>query len=273
MSWIFSAALVNHCENLRFSLGAVEESLAVTCSDGKQSAQSKSENGQLLYLPKDRMTEFSRLSRYGMTFAHLTGRHGRELLTLFQADFHARTYQWQEKAKELLVNDLDYGKKCGGSFARWDHNLSTWRTAQRSLVEDSELSLGTWPESGIAVDGACYPLAMLAPGTSEKESGFLPTLTVCGNYNKKGASATSGDGLATVVKKMATLCARDYRGSGRSRLERTGSKAGDCLPQQIGGPLNADWCEWYMGFPVGWTELKPLEMHRFLAWQQAHSSF
>ena len=22
-----------------------------------------------------------------------------------------------------------------------------------------------------------------------------------------------------------------------------------------GGPLNPEWCEWFMGFPIGWTEL------------------
>ena len=26
-----------------------------------------------------------------------------------------------------------------------------------------------------------------------------------------------------------------------------------------GGKLNPDWVEWLMGWPIGWTELKPLE--------------
>ena len=38
-----------------------------------------------------------------------------------------------------------------------------------------------------------------------------PTPTVCGNHNRKGASATSGDGLATAVLKCATPTARDWR--------------------------------------------------------------
>ena len=56
-----------------------------------------------------------------------------------------------------------------------------------------------------------------------------PTPTVCGNYNRKGASATSGDGLATVV----------------------------------GGALNPTWVEWLMGWPLGWTDLKPLATDKF----------
>jgi len=59
----------------------------------------------------------------------------------------------------------------------------------------------------------------------------LPMLTVCGNYNRKGASKTSGDGLATALR------------NGES--ESTNN-----------GPLNPMWCEWYMGFPAGWTELE-----------------
>ena len=51
---------------------------------------------------------------------------------------------------------------------------------------------------------------------------MYPTPTVCGNYNRKGASKTSGNGLATVV----------------------------------GGTLNPTWVEWLMGFPLNWTSLE-----------------
>ena len=59
-----------------------------------------------------------------------------------------------------------------------------------------------------------------------------PTPTVCGNCNRKGASATSGDGLATAVKQWQAI-ADQVRASGLT--------------------LSAEWCEALMGFPVGWT--------------------
>lgn len=68
---------------------------------------------------------------------------------------------------------------------------------------------------------------------------LFPTLTVCGNYNRKGASPTSGDGLATVV----------------------------------GGKLNPRWLEWFMGFPVGWTALHCLATRKFRRWQRLHSNY
>ncbi len=40
-----------------------------------------------------------------------------------------------------------------------------------------------------------------------------------------------------------------------------------------GGRLNPQWVEWLMGWPVGWTDLKPLGMVRFREWQQQHSIF
>lgn len=38
-----------------------------------------------------------------------------------------------------------------------------------------------------------------------------------------------------------------------------------------GGQLNPAWVEWLMGWPIGWTELKPLEMAKFHEWRQQHS--
>jgi hypothetical protein len=40
--------------------------------------------------------------------------------------------------------------------------------------------------------------------------------------------------------------------------------------EAIGGTLNPTWVEWLIGWPLGWTDLKPLEMDRFLQWQQQH---
>jgi len=39
---------------------------------------------------------------------------------------------------------------------------------------------------------------------------------------------------------------------------------------QITGPLNPTWVEWLMGWPLGWTDLKPLETDRFRWWQHRH---
>jgi hypothetical protein len=78
MSWLFSQVLV-------------EEYLGDISLDGEQSAPLSGNNTQQAYCAPDKMTKFSRLSRFGMTYKPLTENRGEELLTLYLADFHART--------------------------------------------------------------------------------------------------------------------------------------------------------------------------------------
>ena len=64
---------------------------------------------------------------------------------------------------------------------------------------DSQLSLSL-SETSIASESL--------PGTGPAcRSGMMPTPSVCGNYNRKGASAKSGDGLATAVASNLSLAA------------------------------------------------------------------
>jgi hypothetical protein len=84
MSWLFSQALV-------------AEYLAASCSDGEQCAPLNGSPMPLAYLPPDRMTDFSRLSQFGVTFAPLTVARGAEVLTWFLAGSPARTSAVQAK--------------------------------------------------------------------------------------------------------------------------------------------------------------------------------
>ena len=270
MAWSISNAMMKDYENSRCSQGRAAESLAVTCSDGEQSAPSSiTPTPDQFYWP-DKTTEHSRLSRFGMMCVPLTESLGADLLTWFRAGFPARTSAPQERGPDLMESEAAYGVRWQGSFARYDRDASLWRTAQSSLLAGLDVYLETWPRWGSMRNGASYLRPIPAHLISERESGLLPTLTVCGNYNKPGASKTSGWGLASVVAMLPTLCARDYRYPGKSRIDRTGSKSGEVLPQIVGGPLNPDWCEWFMAFPIGWTELKPLGMLSFHEWQQQH---
>jgi len=80
MSWLFSQALV-------------EEYLGDICLDGKQFVQSNGKPTQQAYCAPDKMTDFCRVSRFGMTFKPLMENLGKELLMSYLEDFHAKTYQ------------------------------------------------------------------------------------------------------------------------------------------------------------------------------------
>lgn len=250
MSWLFSRALV-------------EEFSAATCSAGAQFVLSSGSPTPQAFLPNDKMTAFSRPSRFGMTFKPLMDESGADLLTWFLADSHARTSASPGKAQASAENDPGCGPTWRGSLARFDPTTSSWRTAQPSLLEDSDECSVTWPRSGMTANGRCWELPMLVRRTNAIDSGLWPTPTVCGNYNRKGASATSGDGLATAVKKFPTPTAgADCLGAcggsnARAQMKKLVSES------ELYGPLNPVWVEWLMGWPLGWTDLEPLAMDKY----------
>ena len=102
MSWLYSRVLV-------------EEYLEENFSDGEQFAPLSGNHTQLAYLPPDKMTDFSRLSRFGMTFRLLTDDRGEELLMSYLAAFHAKTSALPEKAQESTGNDQACGATWRGS--------------------------------------------------------------------------------------------------------------------------------------------------------------
>ena len=161
MSWLFSQALV-------------EEYLGESCLDGEPSVQSNGNHTQQAYCSPDKMTEYSRLSRFGMMFKPLTETLGVELLMLYRAAFHAKTSLPQEKEQALTESEVECGKKWQGSFAKYDPNLSLWKTAQCSLIEDLTEFLQTWPTWGSMRNGECWERQTLGLNTIEKEYGLLP---------------------------------------------------------------------------------------------------
>ena len=159
MSWLFSQALV-------------EEYLEATSLDGEQSVPLNGKPIQQAYCAPDKMTGFSRLSRFGMTFKPLMEHYGEALLKSYLAAFHAKTFQSQEVELDLMENDQECGEKWQGLLARFDPDSHLWRTAQCSLLEDLNECLQTLPQWGMTVGGELYLLPMLVQSTNVNESGL-----------------------------------------------------------------------------------------------------
>jgi DNA (cytosine-5)-methyltransferase 1 len=165
MSWLYSQALVG-------------EYLVDNFSDGEQSVQLNGSHTQLAYLLPDKMTDFSRISRFGMTFKPLTEDLGEELLKLFREDFRVKTYPLQEKEMDLTESDQECGDKWRGSFAKWDQSTSLWRTHQCSFLGDLEPFSETFPQWGLMRNGELWEQKTLVQTTKGTESGLWLTPTV-----------------------------------------------------------------------------------------------
>ena len=167
MTWLISKTLMNSL----CSQEQVVESLGDTSLDGQQSVQLSGNPIPQAYCAPDKMTTFSRLSRFGMTFAPLTESRGEELLTLYLAAFHAKIFQSQEKEMALKESGQECGEKWRGSFTRYDPDTSLWRTHQCSLLGDLDPFLETWPQWGLMRNGECWEQMTLAQTTKGKEFG------------------------------------------------------------------------------------------------------
>jgi len=44
------------------------------------------------------------------------------------------------------------------------------------------------------------------------------------------------------------------------------------LATHDGGKLNPTWVAWLMGWPLAWTDLKPLAMDKYQQWQRLHGA-
>ena len=275
MSWHFSQAM-----EAAFS--------EASCWDGEPSAPSK-----LTRQPDDdsspaKTTAACHHSPSGTTFPPLTASPGLALWMSSLAASRARTSASPERGQGLPASDQGSGVNLLGSFARFDPATSSWKTPQLSLLGGSEQFSETWPRWGLMRDGVCWaqstPAHLIGVSGSglwltpcatdakpitggdlfQTSSGSVrhrrpdgscsnrglaaqvnwPTPTVCGNHNRKGASPTSGDGLATAVSKEG--CS--------------------------GGPLNPEWVELLMGWPIGWTDLNPISPLDFSEWLMGFGS-
>jgi hypothetical protein len=163
----------------------------------------------------------------------------------------------------------------GGMNRHFDKH--TGRMAQIGLIQQVKLR-ETWPTPhGFSPDGRTNGPSGNELGRAVNQS-LWPTPTVCGNYNRKGASANSGDGLATAVKAFPTPKARDWKDTGTVPPSRVADPGKDTLGQHVartepGGSLNPTWVEWLMGWPLGWTDCALSATDRFRQWLRSHGSF
>ena len=178
----------------------------------------------------------------------------------------------------LMENEAGCGEKWRGSFVKYDPDLSLWKTHQCSLLGDLEEFLETWPQWGLMRDGECWEqrtLEQTIRGTGFGLSEKLPTPTATDYKNQPTSSSWKAKGAVNfklsnpeIRAKWGTPKAQDSR---HALWDRGKSNLGEQVSGlHNGGKLNPNWVEWLMGWPIGWTDLKPLETDKFHCAPQQH---
>ncbi len=188
-------------------------------------------------------------SQSGTMYAPSTEHPGEEELTSSVGDSLAKTSQVLGKEPALTESEAECGGTWQESLARYDQDTSSWKTHQHSLFGGLEEFLETWPQWGMMLDGELLGQIHAVTTTRETASGLLPT-----------PIATDWKGGTTAIRKD----------NGRERLDQWRDYVKIKYAMTYPHPTHS---ELRMGWPIEWTDLKPLEMDRFRQWRQKHSKY
>ena len=256
------------------------ESLEDICSGGERLPPLKSKITHAEFYCNGKLMDSYLDSLSGTTFVHSMENLGQEKSMLSQEDSLAKTSLPQERVMDSMVKDQECGEKWHGWLAKYDHSTSSWKTPQCSLLEEELESLETLPKWGMTVNGLLWEQPMLMPHTKEIGCGSL------GNWptpvhsearqglqirreGKKGTQTSLSTAVLTwPTPRTKGMCG----GSGSWDLlnKNTTVEEARLMGAGNGGQLNPTWVEWLMGWPLGWTDLKPLEMDKSHSVQQQH---
>lgn len=271
------------------SLAQAAESLEPICSDGGQSATSNGTTTASECSPHESQTDSFQPRQFSATcvssYSPVPLANTEDLRTwLAQVSRASRTAS-QGSGSEPMTSET-CGPQHGTLFATFDQTACSWRMCQESLLDTPQSLSLIWPRWAMWDEQAAYELLTPELGTRETAGGLWPTPKA--SDGMMGFPRTSGrpiekvTHLATAAKYWATPSATDYKGSVTSETlqKRMGMTRGVRLPEQVlrdsgldRGQLNPQWVEWLMGWPIGWTDLKPLETAKFQGWLQQHGDF
>ncbi len=290
MSWLYLPPLAGDCS------GADR-------STGERSAPSKSTPTGKRCSSRAKRTAGSILSQSGRTLEILTDARGVDLWISSLADRPARPGQAPAAAVASAIA-VTSGRRWRAWSAKSGRRLSGLRTsADRSRSCNwCGLTSAAWatvclrtpllpPPAWVRdiFDGAAGYLPTLIrrdgrtirgsqslasrQGAKTLAERFLPTLTA-GNSGSNIGGGAGRNGpirrtIKTLVRYAPTLRANE-RGSWQRDRGQKGKERPTLMGLCPGGALNPEWAEWYMGFPIGWTALRPLGMRRFRQWLERH---
>jgi hypothetical protein len=257
------------------------ESLEDICSGGELLQPLKSKITHAEFYCNGKLMDSYLDSLSGTTFVLSMGSLGEEKSMLSQEVFHAKIFLPQEKAQDLTEKGQDSGEKWQGSFTKYSPDSCSWKTHQCSLLGDLDEFSETWPQWGLMRNGECWEQQTLAQTISGIVFGLNPSeinspppphiyiWTTPTAHMSKETNAPSEHRrntptlTAQVNQRWPTpdASAHKYRLSGNSQQSNS-------LMALAGGKLNPDWTEWLMGWPPGWTDLKPLVMDKSPCVQQ-----
>lgn len=160
-----------------------------------------------------------------------------EKWTAFMQDSLAKTLALLE-SRQVYMREPDqvFTEKSCVSLAWYDQSSFSWKTYQQSLVTGWEPYSETWPRWGMTVAGSAFVHPMSERRITETDGFYWPTPVKSDCVARRPSK--NWEGTSDLPSVVWTL------------------NGGAMNPDKPPAKLNADWVDWLMGFPIGWTELK-----------------
>lgn len=181
----------------------------------------------------DRMKGTCHRSPFGTMYVPSTDSLGAALLTAYLEAFPVKPIPRLLEDKTLRMIS---GRKCDGSWQMSLPGTYAPRTPNDAQLIGRQTTLNRWVT---APEQFPYPRLTWVVTTFGSGTGYLHTPTTTANYACKS------------MRKWPNC--REY-------------------VRVFGAPTPTNH-EWLMGFPIGWSDLRPLETRRFQSWLQQHSPF
>lgn len=195
-------------------------------------------------------TDACQPSQSGMMSRRLMEHAGADLWTSSREASRAKTSQVLEVVTALKVNGADSGNTWRGSWAKYCRATSSWKTPQTLLDGDSELWSETWPRWGMMRGGEFWGQDTPPQFINVTESGYWPTPQVSGR----------------IQGKMRDVSIHKSNVIGGHQLHLTGLLSLIGIAKDRYPAIS----EWVMGWPDGWSDLKPLATDKFRLWCESH---
>ena len=139
--------------------------------------------------------------------------------------------------------------------------------SQKQLrLQDQVRELRLWPTPNCSgMDGGSNSRK------ANKKRGIHQKLYPTPKYlTPKASDKGYAESQSTFVKRNGDRTMNCYASLSSQVLQMSG---GDTTPQTKTARLNPYWVEWLMGWPIGWTDSKPLATDKFRSWRQQLLTF
>ncbi len=213
-----------------FSLGLAVDYSRAVCSSGAPYAQWKSTAMRDPSFNLGNTIDLFRVSPSGMTCEPSTDDLGEATVTWFRADFLAKPTPPQLEDAQLRQS---YGHTCAASSMRLHQDSSSRRTFRLPRSTGRLTTSMRWVTKPTALP---FRRRTWVATTFANVIGYVHTPTTKANY------------AAESMQKWAS--SRNFVAA-------------------FGKP-HPEHHEYLMGWPTGWSALRPLEMDKFLSWRQRH---